>query len=131
MLERLTRSLAFRGPDAEGIWCGGAVGLGHTLLRTTRIGVSQEVRDAERDKQPVTLRGKLWIVADARIDARAELIEKLQAKSGSSFPISLSTPDAILILHAYDIWGDACVEHLLGDFSFAIWDTTRHRLFCA
>ena len=35
LLERMTRALEFRGPDATGIWCNGAVGLGHTLLRTT------------------------------------------------------------------------------------------------
>src|ERR1019366_8794264 len=73
----------------------------------------------------------LWIIADARIDARSELIEKLKARSSAASNVSLSTPDAILILHAYDAWDDACVEHLLGDFSFAIWDERKKRLFCA
>jgi asparagine synthase (glutamine-hydrolysing) len=66
-----------------------------------------------------------------RIDARGELIEKLKGKRNGASAVSLSTPDAELILHAYDAWGDACVEHLLGDFSFAIWDAPRKRLFCA
>jgi len=123
LLARMTRALEFRGPDATGISCDGAVGLGHTLLRTTS--------EAAFDKQPALLDGRLWIVADARIDARAELITKLEAKSGAASELSLSTPDAQLILHAYDAWGDSCVEHLLGDFSFAIWDSHRRRLFCA
>jgi asparagine synthase (glutamine-hydrolysing) len=38
--------------------------------------------------------------------------------------------DAELILHAYHAWGEQCVEHLLGDFAFAIWDGRRRRLFC-
>jgi asparagine synthase (glutamine-hydrolysing) len=131
LLERMTRSLAFRGPDGEGVWFGGAVGLGHTLLRTDRAAAPDAGPDLNIDKQPAVLDGRLWIVADARIDARSELIGKLKSKSSTASGVSLSTPDARLILHAYDAWGDACVEHLLGDFSFAIWDAFRQRLFCA
>jgi asparagine synthase (glutamine-hydrolysing) len=123
LLERMTHSLAFRGPDAEEIWCAGSAGLGHALLRTTEESV--------RERQPFALDGRLWIAADARIDARPELIEKLRANRGASNAVSLSTPDAELILHAYDTWGDACVKHLLGDFSFAVWDASKRRLFCA
>lgn len=39
--------------------------------------------------------------------------------------------DVELILRAYQAWGENCVEHLLGDFAFAIWDGPRQRLFCA
>ena len=131
LLEHMTRSLAFRGPDAEAIWCGEAVGLGHTLLRTTLKPVSETESNTENDKQPATFDGRLWIVADARIDARAELIGKLKAKCVAANGVTLSTPDAMLILHAYDTWGEACVEYLVGDFSFAIWDASRRRLLCA
>jgi asparagine synthase (glutamine-hydrolysing) len=128
LFERLTRSLEFRGPDATGIWCDGAIGLGHTLLRTTPKATPEAEPDGEV-KQPATLDGRLWIIADARIDVRAELIAKLKANGSAAN--TLSTPDAQLILQAYDAWGDACAEHLLGDFSFAIWDAPRRRLFCA
>jgi asparagine synthase (glutamine-hydrolysing) len=131
LLERMTRSLAFRGPDAEGVWCGETVGLGHTLLRTTLKLELETKSKTENDEQPATLSGLLWIVADARIDGRAELIKKLKAKSGAACGVSLSTPDAMLILHAYNVWGDACVEHLIGDFSLAIWDAGNRKLFCA
>jgi asparagine synthase (glutamine-hydrolysing) len=123
LLQSLTRFLCFRGPDACEVWSEGPVGFGHTMLRTTQ--------EAAHERQPATLDGRLWITADARIDARAGLIEKLKAKSSAASGLSLSTPDAELILHAYDIWGVACVEHLLGDFSFGIWDASRRRLFCA
>ena len=131
LLERLTRSLAFRGPDAQGIWCGGAVGMGHTLMRTTVKVVPETAPNVESDKQPAAFGGRLWMAADARIDARAELIEKLKGKSVATCDLSLATPDAVLILYAYDVWGDACVDHLIGDFSFAIWDAPKQRLFCA
>lgn len=122
-LRSLTQFLAFRGPDAQEIWYQGAVGLGHASLRTTN--------DTEPGTQPAQLDARLWIVADARIDARSELIRELQGKSQNAAALTFKTPDAKLILHAYDTWGEACVEHLLGDFSFAIWDVPRRRLFCA
>jgi asparagine synthase (glutamine-hydrolysing) len=135
LLDRMTRSLEFRGPDAREIWCDGPVGLGHTLLRTTPRTAQEAAPGAEPrtdpDKQPAALDGRLWIVADARIDARAELIANLKAKTSAASALSVSTPDSELILHAYDAWGKACVEYLLGDFSFAIWDIRERRLFCA
>ena len=39
--------------------------------------------------------------------------------------------DAELILQAYETGGDDCVKHLIGDFSFAIWDGRKQRYFCA
>ncbi len=123
LLQRMTHSMRFRGPDAEEIWCEGSVGLGHAMLRATKESASE--------KQPLALDGRLWIAADARIDARPELLEKLRAAGNAAGAVSLSTPDAELILHAYDAWGAACVDHLRGDFSFAILDTTKQLLFCA
>jgi asparagine synthase (glutamine-hydrolysing) len=120
VLHTLTNYLTFRGPDAQRTWCAGSVGFGHTLLRTAT--------DTANDEQPASLDGRFWITADARIDARAELIEKLNSKGSV---VSLADADHQLILHAYRAWDSACVEHLLGDFSFAIWDGARRRLFCA
>lgn len=65
----------------------------------------------------------MQIRATARIDARDELIAKLNLHE----PLT----DEELILHAYKAWGDTCVKHLIGDFAFAIWDDQRNRLFCA
>ena len=64
--------MAFRGPDAQEIWIDGNVGFGHALLKTTD--------DSERERQPFTFDGRVWIVADARVDARTELIAMLKAK---------------------------------------------------
>ena len=57
----------------------------------------------------------LTITANARIDAREDL----------------NLSDAELILNAYKKWGDDCVNHLIGDFAFAIWDESKQRFFCA
>jgi asparagine synthase (glutamine-hydrolysing) len=120
LLRSMTEFLAFRGPDFQATWIDGPIGFGHTMLRTTR--------EAEHEHQPANLREDLWITADARIDAREDLIHQLRAKD---IQVSGNVPDSTLILHAYDTWGEACIEHLLGDFAFAIWDARARRLFCA
>ncbi len=119
LLQRMTEFLGYRGPDAQKIWIAGSVGFGHAALQTAGDSASA---------QPASLDGEVWITADARVDARAELTAKL-ASRGRQVPAGSS--DAELILHAYHAWGQACVEHLLGDFAFAIWDGRRRRLFCA
>lgn len=63
------------------------------------------------------------ISSDVRLDNREELLQELRA--------SLTTTDEALILLAYERWGQDCVDHLLGDFAFAIWDERRQRFFCA
>ncbi|HEY2011921.1 MAG TPA: asparagine synthase-related protein [Bryobacteraceae bacterium] len=120
LLIRMTDFMAFRGPDAQQIWIDGDVGFGHALLRTTG--------ESETEKQPCTLDGEVWITADARIDAREDLIAGLRA--AGCVPQRNAT-DPELILHAYQAWKERCVEHLLGDFAFAIWDKFNRRLFCA
>jgi asparagine synthase (glutamine-hydrolysing) len=125
LLRRMTASVAFRGPDAQEVWFDSNVGFGHTMLRTTW--------EAEREKQPLTLDGTVWLTADARIDGRSELIARL-VKSGRTLKSGCegrSPTDAELILHAYHAWGEDCVKNLIGDFAFAIWDGRSRSLFCA
>jgi asparagine synthase (glutamine-hydrolysing) len=120
LLHELTTALAFRGPDGRRVWTAGPVGLGHTLFKTTP--------ESEQERQPMSLDGEVWIAADARIDGRRELIDRLRAERSEA---DLSATDPELILRAYRTWGEACVSYLIGDFSFAIWDARERRLFCA
>src|SRR6266404_6002876 len=69
LLQRMTARQRFRGPDGEAIWHGGSVGLGHALHRTTV--------EAEREVSPASLGNRLFITADARVDARDELCARL------------------------------------------------------
>lgn len=120
LLQSLTDTLAFRGPDGLRTWRAANMGMGHAMLRTTD--------DAARETQPCSLDRQVWITADARVDDRATLRRELAA-AGRADTDSATDPE--LILHAYHAWGDDCVQHLLGDFSFVIWDAPRQRLFCA
>ena len=120
LLEALTDSLQCRGPDGQQVWTDGPVGLGHALFRTTH--------EAQYENQPASLDGKVWITGSIRVDGREALVAEL----GLDTPLSLaSTPDSELVLHAYRTWGEHCLDHLLGDFAFALWDGHKKRLFCA
>ena len=83
LLRRMTNWLSFRGPDAQEVWTDGPVGLGHALL--------SHASDSEPERQPATLDGRIWIVADARIDARRELVAALRS-SGREANLSTSDP---------------------------------------
>ena len=118
-LRAMSAMLEKRGPDASRLWRGGQVGLGHTLLATTP--------ELESEIQPfVHAETGCVITADVRLDYRNELIDAL-GRAENQTPAG----DAELILLAYLAWGEACVEQLLGDFAFAIWDPRHQKLFCA
>ena len=121
LLDRMTAYLGFRGPDGQRAWGRKNVGLGHTLLRVTE--------ETGREAQPFTLDDQRWIVADARIDARQGLIADLRTRGQQD--VAFDATDVELILRAYAVWGEDCVSRLLGDFTFAVWDEPRQRLFCA
>ena len=120
LLQQMTDFMAYRGPDGRGIWSDDYIGLGHTLLCATQ--------ESLKERQPFSLDNEVWITADARIDGRKELIGKLRSEVTANLN---DVTDVELILRAYDRWGEQCVEHLLGDFAFAIWDGRKRQLFCA
>lgn len=117
LLKRLTKSLSFRGPDAQQTRIDRYVGLGHAMLRTTW--------ESKNETQPFTIDDRIWLTGDIRLDGRDELISRL----GKKFRTPPS--DAELLLRAYRAWREDCVKHLIGDFAFAIWDSIQERLFCA
>ena len=121
LLQALTHFLSYRGPDWLDTWSSGAIGFGHTLLRTTR--------ESQLERQPASLDGRFFITADARIDCREELRIQIAQKNYGT-PGRTAT-DSELILHSYAAWGAECVQHLRGDFAFAIWDARKKLLFCA
>ncbi len=120
LLEQMTTYMAFRGPDGQDTWLDDSVGFGHTLLQTTF--------ESKNERGVSTLDGQVWITADVRLDGRRELIDKLQAKGRQ---VEKNATDVDLVLHAYHLWGEAALEHLMGDFAFGIWDGWQQKLFCA
>ncbi len=118
-LQKAVDRLAHRGPDVGNVWKTNTVGFGHRMLHTTAESI--------RETLPLSLRdGDLVITADARLDNREDLIYQLNLQNYSSQPLT----DSYLILKAYEKWDDRCLDYLLGDFAFAIWDARRQALFC-
>lgn len=113
-----------RGPDTDAAWADGPVAFGYRGLHTTLESIREEI--------PL-VRGPFALVADARIDDRDALADRLASTlralglPAEERPLS----DADLLLAAYAEWGDNCADRILGDFAFAVWDSKRQRLFCA
>ena len=117
-LAAMSAAVAHRGRDASGMACDGVVGLAHRMTWSTHESLNERqplVRDTP----------SLRLVADARIDNRTELIAALGMNGAAR------VTDVDLIAGAYARWGTSCVEHLVGDFAFALWDGERRQLFCA
>jgi len=118
-LQAMTAMLKQRGPDRADIWKHEHCGFGHTLLATTP--------ELQYERQPfVHTETGCAITADVRLDNREELLAALGLSERRDV-----TGDAELILRAYLEWSDGCVDRLLGDFAFAIWDPRHRMLFCA
>ena len=120
LLLRMARRMEDRAPDGIGVWSSGHVGFGLATLR-----IAGERAEPE---EPHSLDGIVWIVADARIDSRDELIASLRAAGQN---VEAGASSAALILHAYRAFGEFFVEHLVGDFAFALWDAQARKLICA
>ena len=116
LVSHLTELMSRDCPDGTGTWVGDGAALGHALLVTTR--------DSLGEKQPLSLGADVHIVGDVRLDRRDDLIGLLDdCRPGA--------PDIELVLRAYLRWGGDCVDHISGDFAFAIWNGAERRLFCA
>jgi asparagine synthase (glutamine-hydrolysing) len=116
-LEPMLAAAPHRGRDGSGEWRAPGVALGHLALWTTPESV--------QERQPV-VDGEVVLVADARIDNRADLLRLLGLPGVGSV-----RTDADLILAAYRRWGVDCAAKLVGDFAFAIWDGAERRLYAA
>jgi asparagine synthase (glutamine-hydrolysing) len=118
-LENATNTLAHRGPDDAGFYLDDHVGLGHRRLSIIDLaGSHQPIFNEDRSK---------CIVFNGEIYNYSGLRNRLLGL-GHSFT---TNGDTETILHAYEEWGETCVEHLSGMFAFAIWDAVERVLFLA
>src|SRR5438309_4567529 len=111
--------LRHRGPDGEGLWVDGPVGLGHRRLAI--VDVAGGAQPMANEDQTV------WIVYNGEIYNHAELRPGLEER-GHQY---VSRSDTETILHLYEEEGERCVERLQGMFAFALWDRRQQRLLLA
>src|SRR5579863_4573367 len=117
---RMMAAQSIYGRHGEDCWGGGAVALGRRLTRL----LPEDVYDT----QPLHGRDSAFVlVADLRLDNREDLVAEL----GTSATQAKTMCDAALLLASFERWDDDCVDHLVGDYAFAVWDAQAQRLVLA
>src|SRR5438270_4068752 len=119
LLERMRDCVTHRGPDDAGLYVDGNVGLGHRRLSIVDVAAGHQPMTNEDATLHITYNGEIYNHANFR----AELIAR-----GHVYRTHCDTET---ILHLYEEYGAACVEHLRGMFAFAIWDERKRELFIA
>jgi asparagine synthase (glutamine-hydrolysing) len=118
VLRRMTDAVAHRGPDGEGFYADGFVGLGHRRLAIIDLSPAGHQPMVSRDNQVViTYNGEVYNFQELRAELEA---------LGHQFR---SRTDSEVVLNAWAEWGPACVSKLNGMFAFAIWDKREQSLF--
>lgn len=119
-LKRMTDSISHRGPDDEGQFVDGVVGLGNRRLAIIDLSPAGHMPMGDSS-------GRFWITYNGEIYNFEELRKELEAE-GYCFQ---SNTDTEVILASYQAWGQACVNRFNGMFAFAIWDKFKQQVFLA
>jgi asparagine synthase (glutamine-hydrolysing) len=118
-IHRMCETIVHRGPDDEGIYAQGRVGLGMRRL---------SIIDLSTGHQPIHNEDRsIWIVFNGEIYNFLELRPDLERRGHKFY----TNTDTEAIVHLYEEYGASCVEKLRGMFAFAIWDDRQQRLLLA
>ncbi len=119
VLERMNAAIAHRGPDDDGFYVNGGVGLAMRRLSIIDVaGGQQPIHNADKTK---------WIVFNGEIYNYQDLRKDLEKRGHNLYTNS----DTEAIVHLFDEFGVDCLDHLRGMFAFAIWDEKDRSLFLA
>ncbi|MGE0681333.1 MAG: asparagine synthase (glutamine-hydrolyzing) [Candidatus Binatia bacterium] len=119
LISAMCSTITHRGPDEEGVYTDGPVGLGMRRL---------SIIDLAGGHQPVSNEdGTVWVVFNGEIYNYLELRPLLEAK-GHQFA---SNSDTEVIVHLYEEFGEDFVKHLRGMFAIALWDKKQEILILA
>jgi len=119
LIDRMCQVIRHRGPDDQGVWVGDGLALGMRRL---------SIIDLDGGHQPIFNEDQsILVILNGEIYNYRELQKELQER-GHHFR---TRSDTEAIVHAYEEYGDECVKHLRGMFTFALWDRNRQRLLAA
>ncbi len=119
LMQAMNDSQTHRGPDGSGYHFEPGVGFGHRRL---------SIIDIDGGKQPMFNEDRSVVITyNGEIYDFSELMTELKA-AGHTFETRCDTE---VIIHAWEQWGENCLERLHGMFAFAIWDRNRETLFIA
>ncbi|MFC1603305.1 XrtA/PEP-CTERM system amidotransferase [Pseudomonadota bacterium] len=119
LLHRMNETQFHRGPDEGGIHVEPGVGLGHRRLSIIDLSSGQQPLFNEDGSVAVTFNGEIYNFP--------ELSKQLQAVGH----VFRTHSDTEVIAHAWEEWGEHCVEYFRGMFAFAVWDRNKKTLFLA
>jgi asparagine synthase (glutamine-hydrolysing) len=116
LIDRMCAAIEHRGPDSQGTWCDGRVGLGMQRLAIIDVaGGDQPIFNEDRSVA-VVMNGEIYNFQELR----AQLLNE-----GHTFTTHCDTE---VLVHLYEDYGDRLVDRLRGMFAFAIWDVRQQRL---
>src|SRR5262245_36791515 len=119
-IQAMTDAIAHRGPDGEGQYIDGPIGLGHRRLAIIDLSpLGHQPMGNETGDVLITYNGEIYNHQKLRVELESR---------GHCFH---SRTDTEAVIHAYEEWGEDCVTRFNGIFAFAIWDKPRRRLFLA
>src|SRR2546423_1970655 len=111
LLKSMTDAIAHRGPDGEGFYTHGPVGLGHRRLAIIDLSpAGRQPMANETADLIITYNGEVYNFQELRLELQA-VGHRFQSKT-----------DSEVVVHAYEEWGEKCVERFNGMFAFAIYD---------
>lgn len=120
ILRKMTSAIAHRGPDGEGFYIDGCIGLGHRRLAIIDLSPAGHQPMVTRDGRYIlSYNGELYNFQELRVELEAQ---------GYQFH---SRTDTEVVLYAYAEWGEKALDRFNGMFAFAIWDKQQRELFLA
>jgi asparagine synthase (glutamine-hydrolysing) len=118
-IESMAKSIAHRGPDDEGYYIAGPIGLGFRRLSIIDLAGGHQPMSDERQS--------IWVVFNGEIYNFLELRRELEGHGH----VFRTNSDTEVIIHGYKQWGDDVLNRLNGMFGLAIWDAQERRLVLA
>lgn len=119
LLRAMAERLRHRGPDGEGVASFGAAGLAHRRLAIIDVDGGAQPLGNEDGSVAVTFNGEIYN------------FRELRSRLGGLGHQFRTDCDTEVVVHAYEEWGDRCVEQFRGMFAFGIWDQRKQRLLLA
>ena len=118
-LQRMSRLVAHRGPDGEGLALRAGYGFAHRRLAIVDLATGQQPMANEDGSVLTVYNGEIYNFAEVRAELQ-ELGHHFATRS-----------DTEIIVHGYEEWGADCLARFRGMFAFALWDERREILFLA
>ncbi|HEY1433424.1 MAG TPA: XrtA/PEP-CTERM system amidotransferase [Stellaceae bacterium] len=119
LLQRMTDILGHRGPDGDGFHCAPGIGLGHRRLAIVDLVTGDQPQFNEDGTVCVVFNGEIYN------------FQPLMAELTRLGHIFRTRSDTEVIVHAWEEWGERCLDRFNGMFAFALWDANREALFLA